>query len=83
MQYPKVTPIKESNFSDFFNLAKKLQREIRKQVCFACGWSEATFYRKIKSSKPLREDELLAIANVCNKLIGKMINTIVQPTYSK
>lgn len=74
MQHTKTTT--DFNFSAFFQLAKDFQSDIREQVCLACDWSEATFYRKFKQPCSYSRAEKAAISRICGDLVRKMMTFI-------
>lgn len=52
-----------------------LDGAFRDRVCSDCGWSIATFYRKIKDQQSLTSAERLAIQNIA-KQFAKQITSL-------
>ena len=53
----------------------ELDGAFRDRACSDCGWSIATFYRKIKARQTLTSAERLAIQNI-TKQFAKQINLL-------
>lgn len=79
MRKTETKTITKFDFNGLYEDLKTLHADIRNQVCNTCDWSEATFYRKFKSTRPYSKAERIAIAGVCNDLVKKILGKIPQP----
>ncbi|MGX5820670.1 hypothetical protein ACWKWU_20920 [Chitinophaga lutea] len=67
--------VAESYLSALGAYVVAIDSEFRRRVCLDCGWSTATFYRRIKPGQVLTAAEKLAIQNIV-KQITKDLNTL-------
>lgn len=53
-----------------------LPKTFREEISRECGWSEATFYRRINKRKPFPKSEIRAITRTVERLANDQLNTI-------
>lgn len=62
----------ESYLSELAAYVVAIDSEFKKRVCLDCGWSTATFYRRIKPGQMLTQAEKLAIQNIIKQTVKNL-----------
>ena len=66
--------VEDSFLSTVAGYVVEMDHEFRRRVCLDCGWSTATFYRKIKPGQSFTPAEKQAIQNIAKQMAKQLIS---------